>query len=100
MFNKGFNKARDWYVNACSWLIRRMWLSILLLAAMTALLFPMARLIPSGFLPNEDQGYLFGGAELPDNTSLNVTEKPPRRLNGSSGKTPAWKWSPPSTAST
>lgn len=75
MFNKGFNKARDWYVNACSWLIRRMWLSILLLAAMTALLFPMARLIPSGFLPNEDQGYLFGGAELPDNTSLNVTEK-------------------------
>ena len=75
IFNKGFNKARDWYVNACSWLIRRMWLSILLLAAMTALLFPLAKLIPSGFLPNEDQGYLFGGVELPDNTSLNVTEK-------------------------
>lgn len=52
-----------------------MWLSILLLAAMTALLFPLAKLIPSGFLPNEDQGYLFGGVELPDNTSLNVTEK-------------------------
>ena len=80
MFNKGFNKARDWYVNACSWLLRRMWLPegnipVGDTAAMTALLFPMARLIPSGFLPNEDQGYLFGGAELPDNTSLNVTEK-------------------------
>lgn len=62
-----------------------MWLSILLLAAMTALLFPLAKLIPSGFLPNEDQGYLFGGVELPDNTSLNVTADTAARIEKSSG---------------
>ena len=80
LFNKGFNKARDWYVEICASLIRHMWLSILLLAAMTALLFPLAKLIPSGFLPNEDQGYLFGGVELPDNTSLNVTADTAARI--------------------
>ena len=80
LFNKGFNKARDWYVEICARLIRHMWLSILLLAAMTALLFPLAKLIPSGFLPNEDQGYLFGGVELPDNTSLNVTADTAARI--------------------
>ena len=90
MFNKGFNKARDWYVEICARLIRHMWLSILLLAAMTALLFPLAKLIPSGFLPNEDQGYLFGGVELPDNTSLNVTADTAARIEknhqGGSGR--------------
>lgn len=85
LFNKGFNKARDWYVEICARLIRHMWLSILLLAAMTALLFPLAKLIPSGFLPNEDQGYLFGGVELPDNTSLNVTADTAARIEKSSG---------------
>lgn len=80
LFNKGFNKARDWYVEICAKLIRHMWLSILLLAAMTALLFPLAKLIPTGFLPNEDQGYLFGGVELPDNTSLNVTAATAARI--------------------
>lgn len=80
LFNKGFNKARDWYVEICASLIRHMWLSILLLAAMTSLLFPLAKLIPSGFLPNEDQGYLFGGVELPDNTSLNVTADTAARI--------------------
>lgn len=90
MFNKGFNKARDWYVEICARLIRHMWLSILLLAAMTALLFPLAKLIPSGFLPNEDQGYLFGGVELPDNTSLNVTADTAARIEKSSGRIRAW----------
>ena len=54
----------DWYVEICARLMRHMWMSILLLAAMTALLFPLAKRIPSGFLPNEDQGYLFGGCLL------------------------------------
>ena len=73
LFNKGFNKARDWYVEICARLIRHMWLSILLLAAMTALLFPLAKLIPSGFLPNEDQGYLFAALIMPEARSLQLT---------------------------
>lgn len=79
-FNAIFGKARELYVRACGGLIRRTWLAILLLAGMTALLFPLSRMIPSGFLPNEDQGYLFGGIELPNNTSLNVTEQASARM--------------------
>lgn len=74
LFNKWFNTVRDWYVMTCAKLIRHVWLAVLLLVGMTAVLFPLAKLIPTGFIPNEDQGYLFAGVELPNNTSLNVTE--------------------------
>lgn len=79
-FNTAFSRARLLYVRACGGLIRRMWLSILLLVVMTGLLFPLSKLIPTGFLPDEDQGYLFAGVELPDNTSLNITEKTAARI--------------------
>lgn len=74
-FNTFFDNARNLYVAICGNLTRRIVLSLVLLAGMTALIFPITQRIPGGFLPNEDQGYLFAGIQLPQNSSLNVTEK-------------------------
>lgn len=74
-FNSIFDKSRNLYVSICGTLSKRIVLSLILLAGMTVLIFPITQRIPGGFLPNEDQGYLFAGIQMPQDTSLNVTEK-------------------------
>ncbi|MEG0333947.1 MAG: efflux RND transporter permease subunit [Akkermansia sp.] len=79
-FNALFEKFRQFYVKVCGGLIKRIGLSVLLLGIMTILIIPLAKNLPVGFLPNEDQGYLFAGVELPLNTSLNETEKASHKI--------------------
>lgn len=74
-FNAVFEKSRLIYEKVCGGLMRRLFLAVLLLLVLTLLLIPLFKTLPDGFLPNEDQGYLFAGVELPLNTSLNDTEK-------------------------
>ncbi len=75
IFNAGFDKVRTLYIAICGTLVKRITLSLLLLGGMAFLIVPIIQRIPGGFLPNEDQGYLFAGIQLPQNSSLNVTEK-------------------------
>jgi HAE1 family hydrophobic/amphiphilic exporter-1 len=75
VFNTSFNWLRNAYISLCSSLMRRIGIGIGLLAIITALIWPIAHSLPSGFMPIEDQGYLFAGISLPENTSLNTTEE-------------------------
>lgn len=72
-FNKGFNKSASVYKNICGVMIRKSWISLPLLAIISILIIPMAEKIPGGFIPDEDQGYLFAGIQLPANSSLQRT---------------------------
>jgi hydrophobic/amphiphilic exporter-1 (mainly G- bacteria), HAE1 family len=69
-FNRGFAKATDTYVNASALLLRK-WVvgvGLLLLLVGAAALFGSR--LASGFLPDEDQGYLFGALQLPASASM------------------------------
>ena len=75
VFDRGFGRVAQRYDGAVRWLLprRNVVLGIFVaLALATALLF---RLVPTGFLPDEDQGYFIVSFQLPDGASLERTEE-------------------------
>lgn len=69
-FNKVFGKATDGYVGACHHLIRKAGIAFLLLGVVTWAAGYYGKRLPKSFLPDEDQGYLYAGLQLPDASSL------------------------------
>lgn len=69
-FNRVFGRATDGYVNVCRHLIHKALLAFLLLGALTVGAGFFGKSIPKSFLPDEDQGYLYAGLQLPNASSL------------------------------
>jgi hydrophobic/amphiphilic exporter-1 (mainly G- bacteria), HAE1 family len=74
-FNKGFSWATDRYTGACKTLIHKAAFSVILLVAFIFLTIVVGKKVPAGFLPDEDQGYLFGMLQLPDAASQQRTNQ-------------------------
>jgi HAE1 family hydrophobic/amphiphilic exporter-1 len=74
-FNKVFGYATNRYVNVCRALIRRTVLSGLMLALLAGAAGGLGARLPSAFIPEEDQGYLFGFVQLPNASSLQRTRE-------------------------
>jgi hydrophobe/amphiphile efflux-1 (HAE1) family protein len=75
-FNRGFDWVLDKYTQIISFLTKKYVLP-LVLAGFTALIFFtvfMYKIVPTGFIPEEDQGYFFTIVQSPDGVSLNYTE--------------------------
>ncbi len=72
-FNTGFSVMTERYVGALRVLIRRKWSSLGALAAVSGLVFWMASVTPSGFIPDEDSGFFILNASLPPGASLERT---------------------------
>jgi HAE1 family hydrophobic/amphiphilic exporter-1 len=79
-FNTAFGKATNGYVKLSGWFIRKFVISLLLLVVMTAGTGMIARMVPGGFLPEEDQGYLYAGVQLPNAASLQRTDAATREI--------------------
>jgi len=73
-FNRVFGRATNGYVRVCGVAIRKLVISLLLLVIMTVGTGLIGGRVPGGFLPEEDQGYLYAGVQLPDSASLQRTE--------------------------
>jgi hydrophobe/amphiphile efflux-1 (HAE1) family protein len=73
-FNKVFGRATDAYVSFSSILIRKMFRSLVFIGALIYVIVVLARNIPGGFVPEEDQGYIMVNAQLPDAASLERTD--------------------------
>jgi HAE1 family hydrophobic/amphiphilic exporter-1 len=72
-FNHVFKRATDGYVSVSGTLIRKSGLAVtaLLLFGVVAVFFSAK--LPSGFLPDEDQGYVYINLQLPNSASLERT---------------------------
>ncbi len=79
-FNRIFGRASKGYVKLCGVLIRKSLMSLLFLAAITALVAILGKGIPTGFLPEEDVGYMFVNVSLPDAASLQRTDDTCRKV--------------------
>ena len=69
------DRVREGYVAVVGRLIRRAALSLVAVAMALAAYWGLSRIVPGGFLPEEDQGALFMEIKLPANASLNRTER-------------------------
>jgi len=72
-FNNLFGRATDGYVGICRALMRKFVISLFLLALLALAGFGLGARMPTGFIPEEDQGYLFGVIQLPRASSLQQT---------------------------
>jgi len=73
-FNRMFNRATNSYVSWCAALIHKVGIMIILLLGFTALAGWFGMNLPTSFLPDEDQGYVYVALQLPDASSLQRTD--------------------------
>lgn len=71
---RAFNRLLDGYGRLVGWMNRRPWLALAATVAAGALVAFSFSSMPKGFLPQEDQGYLFASVQLPEAASLERTE--------------------------
>lgn len=81
-FDAGFDKLTRGYSAIVKSLLRKSVLVLLLYAVMGAGAVKLYTLLPTGFIPNEDQGAFFVSVQLPDGASLMRTEKVTQKVTG------------------
>ena len=79
-FNRIFGRASKGYVSLCGTLIRKSGLSLLFLVGIAILAGLLGKGIPTGFLPEEDVGYMYINVSLPDAASLQRTDETCRKV--------------------
>ncbi|HXY48665.1 MAG TPA: efflux RND transporter permease subunit [Terriglobales bacterium] len=69
-FNRVFGRATDGYVSWCGHLIHKVGFAFLMLGVLTVGAGFFGKRLAKSFLPDEDQGYVYAGLQLPDASSL------------------------------
>ncbi len=87
-FNKMFDTATNGYVAVCRGLIRKLGIAVILLVGLTLGAGGIGSTMPTAFIPEEDQGYLFGVVQLPRASSLQQTTEASERIEQILLKTP------------
>jgi len=87
-FNKWFGKATDGYVNWCHHLIKHPSVGLLFLAALTVVALYLGSRLPTGFVPDEDQGYFYMNVQLPPAASLQRTDEVCKQIEAMLAETP------------
>jgi hydrophobic/amphiphilic exporter-1 (mainly G- bacteria), HAE1 family len=87
-FNRSFTSVTNAYVRLCGVLIRKSAIALILLVAFAAAAGLFGSKIPSSFLPDEDQGYLYINLQLPNAASLQRTDEVATKIEEALAKTP------------
>ncbi|MDH4148869.1 MAG: efflux RND transporter permease subunit, partial [Acidimicrobiia bacterium] len=87
-FNKVFDVSTRGYVGMAGALARKSVLSLGILAVVVLITSRLAAAVPGGFVPDEDQGIIFGNVQLPNGASLERTDAVLRTLEDVVAKTP------------
>jgi len=74
-FENTFERLRQGYVGGVARVIRLWPISLLIFGAMIGAILLMFRILPSSFVPDEDQGYFFVVVQAPDTASLDVVSR-------------------------
>jgi multidrug efflux pump len=91
IFNRGFGSATKGYVNWSRLAIRKAALSFALLGVLAIGAGVFGSKLPSSFLPEEDQGYMYVALQLPDAASLQRTDQVCKEIEDFLKKTPGVK---------
>ncbi len=75
LFNKGFEGTRNGYIRAVSGTVRRGGIALAVYAGLLLLTWGGFKIVPGGFIPTQDSGYLIVFAQLPDGASLERSQK-------------------------
>src|SRR5262245_50622054 len=73
LFNRGYRQVTDRYVGICRVLMHKSVFSLVFLGVVALAVGLFGKKLPTGFLPEEDQGYLYANVQLPFAASLDRT---------------------------
>jgi len=72
-FNRAFDARRDGYLGGVAGIVRNRGRWLLVYAALIGMVLWLFMRLPGGFLPNEDQGYMFVQVQTPAGSTLERT---------------------------
>ncbi|HVJ07228.1 MAG TPA: multidrug efflux RND transporter permease subunit [Acidisarcina sp.] len=90
-FDKILGRTTDRYVSTSSVLVHKSGVTMLLLAGIAVIAVFAGAKLPTGFIPQEDQGYIFMALQLPDASSLQRTDAASQHIADALLKTPGVK---------
>lgn len=68
-FNIAFDSITTKYGNSFKFLLKHKWVTFIILIACLGVTYFAAKTMPTGFVPNEDRGFIMGNIELPTGAS-------------------------------
>lgn len=87
-FNRAFRRGTETYVRISGAMIHKIVITAVALVLFSVAAFWFAKKLPSGFLPDEDQGYTYISLQLPLAASLQRTDEAARQVEDILAKTP------------
>ena len=81
-FNKGFEKITGRYTNMLTYIVDRRVVTYGILILFAFGIVGMNKILPAGFIPNEDQGQIYAIIQTPPGTTLERTNEIARKLQG------------------
>ncbi len=87
LFNKVFGRATDNFVSTSNVLIHKSAIAMVALALIAVGAVLLGRSLPAGFIPTEDQGYMFLALQLPDSSSAQRTDAAQQKITAALLKT-------------
>jgi HAE1 family hydrophobic/amphiphilic exporter-1 len=92
-FNRMFGHATEGYVRWSGALIRKSGVALVMLVVFGIAAGFFSNKVPSSFLPDEDQGYLYVNLQLPNASSLQRTDEVARKVEDVLAQTPGVEYS-------
>jgi HAE1 family hydrophobic/amphiphilic exporter-1 len=87
LFNKFFGRTTDSFVHTSDVLIHKSAIAMVALALVAVVAVFLGKSLPGGFIPTEDQGYMFLALQLPDAASAQRTDLAEQKITDALLKT-------------
>ena len=79
-FNRGFDKLTGRYTGVLKHMVSKRWLTFIILVVFSLGILYENQIVPSGFIPNEDQGTIYAIIQTPPGATLERTNKVAQQL--------------------
>jgi multidrug efflux pump len=87
LFNKGFELTNRWYTKSLRYVVRYAVIALIVYLGLVYLAYNMFRIVPTGFIPTQDQGYVIVNVQMPDASSIERTDAVMTQLSNLALKT-------------
>ncbi len=87
LFNRFFGRTTDSFVHTSDVLIHKSAIAMVALALVAVIAVFLGKSLPGGFIPTEDQGYMFLALQLPDAASAQRTDAAEQKITDALLKT-------------
>jgi multidrug efflux pump subunit AcrB len=87
LFNKGFELTNQWYIKSLHYVVSYAVVTLIVYFGLVYLAYNVFRIVPTGFIPTQDQGYLIVNVQMPDASSIERTDAVMTQLSNLALKT-------------